>query len=137
MLNGYSTEQIDLLIVGAGTAVFSFFFSTNEQKGPHGLSVASTYHTLHPSSPFLILDSALSLGGVWASERLYNDLYTNNRFGTYEFPDFKMDAKKLGMEGTGHIPGSVVHDYLQAYAEEKDLIHFMRLDTKVMSIESL
>ncbi|EHL00929.1 hypothetical protein M7I_3102 [Glarea lozoyensis 74030] len=106
MADEYSTEKVDLLIVGAG---------------PHGLSVASTYHTLHPTSPFLILDSALSLGGVWASERLYKDLYTNNRLGTYEFPDFEMDAKKLGMEGTGHIPGSIVHDYLQAYAEKKDL----------------
>ncbi|KAF9639163.1 putative flavin-binding monooxygenase-like protein [Lasiodiplodia theobromae] len=68
-------ETVDLLIVGAGF---------------HGLSLAATYTTTHPSASLLILDAAPSIGGVWAQSRLYPGLKTNSQAGHFEFADYPM-----------------------------------------------
>lgn len=56
-------DNVDLLIVGAGW---------------RGLAMAKTYHQVHPDARLLILDSAETLGGCWAEERVYPGLHTND-----------------------------------------------------------
>ena len=73
--------------------------------------MAKTYLEAYPSSHILILDSAPSVGGVWASNRLYPGLKSNNMLGTYEFSDFPMDPKLFSVKPGEHIPGAVMNEY--------------------------
>ncbi|XPS80674.1 hypothetical protein M3J07_012647 [Ascochyta lentis] len=62
-------ESFDLVIVGAGI---------------HGLIALKTYRDIHPDASILAIDKGRSLGGVWAEDRLYPGLHTNNHFQTLE-----------------------------------------------------
>lgn len=114
--------DLDLAIVGAGW---------------HGLAMAKTYSEAYPLAQMAIFDSARSLGGVWAKERLYPGLKTNNMLGSYEFGDFPMHPERFGVQPGQHIPGPVVHEYLRQFAEEYGLTSRLRLNTKVESAEVL
>lgn len=113
-------EILDLVIVGAGW---------------HGLAMAKTYLEVHPNSSVRIFDSAASVGGVWAEERLYPGLKTNNLLGSYEFSDFPMTPGRLNVQPGQHIPGDAVHDYLGQFADHFNLTARLRLECKVESAE--
>jgi cation diffusion facilitator CzcD-associated flavoprotein CzcO len=55
--------------------------------------------------------------------------------GTYEYSDFPMDEATWGVKAGQHIPGHVIHDYLTAYAKKFDVLHRIRLNTKVEIVE--
>jgi len=93
-------DDYDLIVVGAGKLNIPIVlmalphpmnpqYKTPANPAPHigfhGLSMAKTYLEASPSSRLLILDSASSIGGDWASHRLYPGLKSNNILGTYEF----------------------------------------------------
>ena len=103
--------------------------------GVSGLVTARTYLQVNPSAKVLILESASSIGGVWAEHRLYPSLKSNNMLGTYEFSDFPMDPETYDIKPGQHIPGHIVHKYLTNYAERFDLISRMRFETNVESAE--
>ena len=135
-------EHVDLVIVGAGMVCPSSFpllqkpkHSANACTGWHGLVNAKTYLEVNPAANVIVLDGAHSIGGVWAEERLYPGLKTNNMLGTYEFSDFPMAEKRFGVKPGQHIPGRVVHDYLQQYAEKFGLLLRIRLHCKVQIAE--
>lgn len=115
-------QELDLAIVGAGW---------------HGLGMAKAYSEVYPEAHIAIFDSAKSLGGTWAKERLYPGLKTNNLVGSYEFGDFPLDLDRFGLEPGQHIPGAVVHEYLRQFAERYDLTSRLRLRTAVVSAEML
>jgi cation diffusion facilitator CzcD-associated flavoprotein CzcO len=93
--------------------------------------MAKTYHEAYPEATIRIFDSASSIGGVWAKERLYPGLKTNNAIGSYEFSDFPMVPEKYGLQRGQHIPGFVVHQYLNDAAEYFDISGLLHFDTKV------
>jgi cation diffusion facilitator CzcD-associated flavoprotein CzcO len=97
--------------------------------------MAKTYLEVNPSANILILEAASSIGGVWAEDRLYPELKSNNLLGTYEFSDFPMDPEIFGVNPGEHIPAEVMHNYLTYYAERFDLISRIRFETKVNSAE--
>lgn len=119
-------QHVDVLIVGAGW---------------HGLAMAKTYLEVDKVSGemghakdepvVVIVDDAESIGGTWASERLYPGLETNNIVGSYEFSDFPMNQSQYGLEPCQHIPGSAVHRYLVHFADHFHLTSRIRLRTKV------
>ncbi|KAK3899399.1 hypothetical protein C8A05DRAFT_36991 [Staphylotrichum tortipilum] len=113
-------ETLDLVVIGAG--VF-------------GLAVAKTYHQLNPDKSLALLDSGSTLGGVWAKDRLYPGLKTNNMLGTYEYPDFPMDPETFGVGPGEHITGEVMHRYLTKYAEKFDILNKIRHGTAVSTAE--
>lgn len=115
-------EEADLVIIGAGL---------------FGLTTASTYHRLHPTHRILILDSAPSIGGPWAPQRIFPGLQTNNLWGMYEHPDFPMDEDKFGVKRGEHIPAGKMFDYLTAFVEWADIKQFLRLRTAVEVIEKV
>jgi len=82
-----------------------------------------------------VLDSASSIGGVWAEHRLYPGLKSNNLLGAYEYPDFPMDTPTFGVKPGEHIPGHVVHAYHEAYAKHFGFFDLCRFKTKVVSAE--
>ena len=53
-----------------------------------------------------------SIGGVWAEDRLYPGLKTDNMVGTYKYPDFQVDEATYGVKHGDHIPRAVLHRYL-------------------------
>ncbi|EPQ55201.1 FAD/NAD P-binding domain-containing protein [Gloeophyllum trabeum ATCC 11539] len=112
-------READLVIVGAGWS---------------GLVMAKTYLDCHPSTKLMILDAHATLGGVWAQERLYPGLLTNNMLGTFEYSDFPMD-ETFGVKSGNHIPGEVVHNYLRQYAEKHDIYRQIQFRSKVTSVE--
>ena len=59
--------------------------------------------------PYVILSDCLqgnSIGGVWAKERIYPGLRSNNLLGTFELPSYPVH-KELGVKPGEHIPGEV------------------------------
>jgi thioredoxin reductase len=114
-------ERTDLVIIGAGW---------------FGLAMAKTYHQVHPGARITIFDDAKSIGGVWAEERLYPGLFTNNlASGYYQYSDFPMSEKRFGIKPKEHIPGSVVHEYLLQYAKEFGIYSFIHFRSKVETAE--
>ncbi|OJJ48022.1 hypothetical protein ASPZODRAFT_64389 [Penicilliopsis zonata CBS 506.65] len=113
-------ESVDLVIIGAGW---------------FGLSALKTYRQLHPTENVLLVDSAASVGGVWAKERLYAGLKSNNMLGTYEFSDFPMDEATFGVRPGEHIPGPVIQKYLELYAVHFGVMDCIRLNTRVKTVE--
>ncbi|PYH94120.1 FAD/NAD(P)-binding domain-containing protein [Aspergillus ellipticus CBS 707.79] len=111
-------ENFDLVIIGAGW---------------FGLAAGKTALEINPSLNLVILDSAASIGGVWARERLYDELRTNNVVGSYEYSDFPMTEGQFGVQSDEHIPGKTVHAYLNAYAETFGINHNTRLRCTVVS----
>lgn len=108
---------------------------SNFSIGWYGLAAAKTYIDLHPTEDVLVLDAATSLGGVWAKDRLYPGLRTNNMLGMYEYPDFEMDEATFGVKPYEHIPGPIVHKYLTQYAKKFGVYSRLRLNTRVESAE--
>lgn len=111
----------DVVIVGAGL---------------QGLAAARIFLQMEAELKLLIVDSNMSVGGVWAKEKLYPGLKTNNLRGTYEYTDFPMDDA-LGVKNEEHIPGEVIHEYLRRYAETHDLTRRTEFRQKVMVAEKL
>lgn len=105
-------------------------------QGWHGLAMAKTYLEAHEGlgEKVLILDEAKSIGGTWAEERLYTGLNTNNIVGSYEFSDFPMTLERYNMKPGQHIPGKVVHQYLNDFAAHFDLTRRIQLQTEVKTI---
>lgn len=90
-----------------------------------------TYREINPTASIVVLDKGSSVGGVWALDRLYPGLKTNNHFGTFEFSDLAMSWEGFGPDD--HIPGRHVHDYLHNYAERFDLLRHIRFHCSVES----
>jgi cation diffusion facilitator CzcD-associated flavoprotein CzcO len=99
------------------------------------LAAAKARHQLHPEESLAILDAAATAGGTWAAHRLYPGLKSNNMLGTYEYPDFPMDPEVFGVLPGQHIPGTVVHQYLNKYAEKFGIHDKIRFEHKVESAE--
>ncbi|KAF9890675.1 hypothetical protein FE257_005541 [Aspergillus nanangensis] len=104
--------------------------------GIGGLAAAKTYLELSPETDLVLLEKRPTLGGVWSEENCYEGLKTNNLGGTYEYSDFPMGAK-YGIREDGHIPGFVLHKYLNDFAEHFDLRRRIRFNTEVVEVEKL
>ncbi|KAI7774646.1 hypothetical protein LA080_008032 [Diaporthe eres] len=98
-------------------------------------AAAKTFSQLSPNKFLVIFESAQTLGGVWARERLYPGLKTNNMLGTYEYPDFPMSPDMFGVRPGQHIPGRVCHEYLGKYAEKYSIADKIRYTSRVVSAE--
>ncbi len=89
----------------------------------------------HPGTRMAVLDSAPSVGGVWAEHRLYPGLKSNNLAGTYEYPDFPMDEARFGVKPGRHPSGQAIYAYHKAYAEHFGFSGLVRTNTRVLSAE--
>ncbi|KAK2608897.1 hypothetical protein QQS21_002610 [Conoideocrella luteorostrata] len=111
-------ESLDCVVIGAGVS---------------GLAAAKQYLCSKPDHSLLIFESQSSIGGSWASERLYPGLKTNSFFETYQYPDFPMESGKFGAEIDKPVPGEAVHEYLKSYSDHFQLRSLICLRTKVIS----
>ncbi|KAJ0415889.1 hypothetical protein BJY00DRAFT_250300 [Aspergillus carlsbadensis] len=112
-------ECLDLVVIGAGWS---------------GLAALKTYVQIHPTATTCLLESASTVGGVWARDRIWDGLKANNMRGTYEYSDFPMDDS-FGVKEGEHIPGHVVLAYLERYVEVFGLRGCIRLGARVGIVE--
>lgn len=80
-------SHYDVVIVGAGL---------------QGHATARVFLQMAPDLNVVILDSSETIGGVWAKEKLYPGLATNNLRGTFEYTDFPMDDS-FGVKEAEHL----------------------------------
>ncbi|TVY89728.1 FAD-dependent monooxygenase [Lachnellula willkommii] len=113
-------EHIDIVVVGAGL---------------FGLTVVKTYLEVHPDASITLLEAGSSLGGTWASDRLYPGLKTNSLLGVYENPDFPMTPGVFDIKPDEHVPGPVLHEYLVQFAKKFGVLEKIRFETKVDEVE--
>lgn len=132
-------EEVDLVVVGAGMSSSN---SKNLRKrqltrgtGFNGLIMVKTYLDVNPNASIVVFESASSVGGTWAQERMYPGLRTNNLYGSLEYSDFPMDEKTFGVKAGDFIPGPVVHNYLRSYAEKFNIHRRIRFGTWVQTVE--
>jgi cation diffusion facilitator CzcD-associated flavoprotein CzcO len=112
-------ERVDLVIIGAGWS---------------GLAVAKTYNQVRGSDfSMVVLESAATIGGSWACERLYPGLKTNSAVGSYEFSDFPIDIDRYSLRNQKHMPGHVIQQYLVDFADHFGFSSKIRLQTEVKS----
>lgn len=130
----------DLIIIGAGME--SIFDWTDrmltEILGPNGLIMGKTYLEVNPAADVLLLDESSTVGGTWAKDRLYAGLKTNNLEGGYEFADFPMQGQaRYGLKHDEHIPGKVMNQYMQDFADHFGLTQRTRFNCKAHTVERL
>ena len=77
------------------------------ERAFQGLAAARIFLQLEPELKLRIVDSNMSVGGVWAKEYLYPGLMIDNLRGTYEYTDFPMDDA-FGVKNEKHIPCEVI-----------------------------
>ena len=92
---------------------------------------AKTYRDISPDSNVILVDSASSVGGVWATDRLYTGIKTNNFVGSYEYSDFPLDHARFNVSPGQHIPGKTVQQYLEAYVDQNGLRNSIWLNSRV------
>lgn len=114
-------SHYDIIVIGAGIA---------------GLLLAKTYVYIEKKVKLLILDDKKTVGGVWAKEKLYPGLRSNNQRGTYEFSDFPMH-EGFGVKKEEHIPGIVIHEYIKQYVERFDLLKRIAFQKRVDTVEQI
>ncbi|KAH8655849.1 putative dimethylaniline monooxygenase [Xylariales sp. PMI_506] len=110
----------DLVVVGAGW---------------YGLGAARAYIETHPDDNIIVLEANDSVGGTWAKNRLYPGLKSNNMLGSYEFPDFPMSPEIYGVKELDHIPGAVLHKYLNDFAQKVGIYPHIQFNTAVDLVE--
>ncbi|KAI0152904.1 hypothetical protein GGR57DRAFT_161894 [Xylariaceae sp. FL1272] len=110
-----STSQFDVVIIGAGW---------------YGLVAARTYLRLEPSTKLLIIDSDNTVGGVWSKDRLYPNLVAQVRLGLFNYSDTPMMPNN-GNPKDPRVTGDMIHDYMQKYAEDHDILRRIRFNTFV------
>lgn len=103
--------------------------------GWNGLIGARTYLQLAPDSNLVILDNGKSIGGVWSKEKIYPNLYAQVGYGMFEYSFRPMRNENVTEDR--YISGETVHNYLNDFAEENDLIRRTRLETHVDQVEKL
>ena len=97
--------------------------------------MAKTYLDVNPQTRLVVLDNQATVGGVWAKERLYPGLKTNNMLGSIAYSDFPLDEKTFDVKAGEPISGEVVYEYLYRYAQEFDLLRRIRFNTNVETVE--
>lgn len=86
-------ERFGLVVVGAGKSCVLLFggcvvdadvdADADGWAGIHGLAALKTYRHVHPDEAILVLEKGGEIGGVWARDKLYPGLHTNNHFQTW------------------------------------------------------
>lgn len=114
-------------------AIFQYCHGLTFGTGWYGLVAARTYLRLRPNVNLVIIDSDTSVGGVWSEDRLYENLVAQVNLGLFNYIDTPMPA--TGMNDEGQVTGRMIHDYLQKYAEDHDLIRRIRFRTFVQKVE--
>ncbi|KAJ1337157.1 dimethylaniline monooxygenase (N-oxide forming) [Microdochium nivale] len=101
--------------------------------GWYGLVAARTYLRLRPDVNVIILDNDSTVGGVWSKKRLYPNLVAQVKHGLFNYTDTPMPGR--GRTKNDMVTGDMIHNYLQTFAEDHDLLRRIRFNTFVDRVE--
>ncbi|PCG89671.1 Hypothetical protein PENO1_103310 [Penicillium occitanis (nom. inval.)] len=121
-------QYVDVAIIGAASSAYQRL-----TPGWYGLVAARTYLRVRPNVNLLIIDSDSTVGGVWSEKRLYPNLVAQVNLGLFNYIDTPMSPE--GMNDKRQVTGRMIHNYLQKYAEEHDLLGRIRFNTHVEKVE--
>lgn len=136
--NMIARPAFDVVVIGAGrlfllSVICSLWLT---RGGWYGLAAAKAQIETHPEQQLLLLDGGTSFGGTWGKDRLYPGLKSNNLWGSYEFPDFRMDGERYGIREGSHIPAATLHQYLTDFADHFGITERTRFQVKVKVVEA-
>ena len=77
----------------------------------------------------LIIDSDSTVGGVWSKSRLYPNLVAQVKIGFFNYSDTPMPAD--GATKNNLVTGDMIHNYLEKYASDHDLLRRIRFQSFV------
>lgn len=97
--------------------------------------MARTYLEVNRDQNVIVLDDNSTVGGVWAKERVYSSLRTNNVFPTFGYSDFPMQSMIDSVKPGQHIPGEVMHQYLSEFARKFDILRHIEFSSRAQSAE--
>lgn len=141
MPSALTEEHFDVVVVGAGKKslprcrLVPLYAANQCWLGWNGLISARTYLQLAPETKLLILDDCKSIGGVWSREKIYPNLFAQIGHGLFEYSFRPM--RKEGLTKDRFISGETVHNYLNDFAKDNDLVRRTRLETRVDKVENL
>ncbi|RYP90068.1 hypothetical protein DL770_003807 [Monosporascus sp. CRB-9-2] len=84
----------------------------------------------------VIIDSDNTVGGVWSKDRIYPNLVAQVRLGLFNYSDTPMPPNG-GDPKDPRVTGEMIHNYLQKYAEDHDLLRRIRFNTFVKEAKKL
>jgi dimethylaniline monooxygenase (N-oxide forming) len=99
------------------------------------LIAGATYLKLAPQTNLIILDDSETIGGVWSEEKIYPNLFAQVGHGLFEYSSYPMKAE--GITEDRYISGRTIHNYLNDFAKDNDLVSRTRLQTSVTKVEKL
>jgi dimethylaniline monooxygenase (N-oxide forming) len=102
--------------------------------GIHGLAAAKTYLQMAPEVQLTILDNDDSVGGVWSRSRVHTNLMADSATPTFDFSELQM-SEEFDIPEWSSIPGPIVHEYLERYANKFDIMSRCIFNTQVTSVE--
>jgi dimethylaniline monooxygenase (N-oxide forming) len=79
--------------------------------GINGITLAKTYLGIDPLVDILLVDSELSIGGVWSKERVYPGLHYEVPVPLLDFSDLGM-REEFGMKTWDVVTGFRVNEFL-------------------------
>ncbi len=102
--------------------------------GIYGLAAAKTYLEVNPNIQLTLIDRDDGVGGVWSKSRVHSNLVADAPVPIFDFSDLQM-SKEFGIPEWSEIPGSLMHDYLERYAEKFDILRRCVFNTEVLNVE--
>ncbi|KXH27268.1 cofactor FMO1 enzyme is FAD [Colletotrichum simmondsii] len=115
--NGQSVEVFDVIVVGAGW---------------YGLMAARTYLELASETNLIIVDDSSTVGGVWSKERIYPSLFAQISHPLFEYSFYPMSKDDISPDG--FVSGKTIHNYLDSFARDHNLLPRLRLQTRVTRV---
>ncbi|KUL83284.1 hypothetical protein ZTR_09133 [Talaromyces verruculosus] len=131
--------QYDLIIISISSTIAGPSLNAILRQGLvvldrwYGLVAARNYLRVRPNVNLLIIDSDSTVGGVWSEKRLYPNLVAQVNLGLFNYIDTPMSPE--GMNDKRQVTGRMIHNYLQKYAEDHDLLRRIRFNTYVERVE--
>ncbi|RYP63227.1 hypothetical protein DL769_007034 [Monosporascus sp. CRB-8-3] len=111
-MGAHKVQKVDVAIIGAGKAGYV------------------------TDANLLIIDSDNTVGGVWSKDRIYPNLVAQVRLGLFNYSDTPMPPNG-GDPKDPSVTGEMIHNYLQKYAEDHDLLRRIRFNTFVKEAKKL
>lgn len=94
---------------------------------------ARTYLELAPQTNLLIVDDSGTVGGVWSKERIYPSLFAQISHPLFEYSFYPMSKDDISPDG--FVSGKTIHNYLDSFARDHDLLCRLRLKTRVERVK--
>ncbi|KAK0370508.1 cofactor FMO1 enzyme is FAD [Colletotrichum limetticola] len=93
---------------------------------------ARTYLELASEANLIIFDDSSTMSGVWSKERIYPSLFSQISHPLFEYSFYPMSKDDISPDG--FVSGKTIHNYLDSFARDHNLLPRLRLRTRVTGV---